>query len=152
MTTKKFLESIQASPEIKTSFYFENEKLVPDHYHITEIKNIISESVDCGKTKHIEKSTMVQLWSSQEDIGKHLLSNQKINTIFEGIDKALGLNMDANITFEFGDEHRHTSVYHIENVQMIDDTLKVNLFVPETECKPKKLLKSLTSCCAPNCC
>lgn len=149
MNTQKFIEQLESNPELKTSFYFMDKQLVPDHYHITEIKNIISESVDCGKTKHIEKLTVVQLWATNEDIGKHQLYNNKIGTIFQGIDNALGLNKEAEILFEYGDAQNRTASYKIENIVVEDNALVVTLYVPKTECKPKKLLKSLTStsCC-----
>ena len=147
MNTQKFIEQLELNPELKTSFYFMDKQLVPEHYHITEIKNIISESVDCGKTKHIEKLTVVQLWATNEDIGKHLLSNKKISTIFSGIDKALGLNKEAEILFEYGDEQNRTASYKIDNIVVKENALIVTLDVPKTECKPKQLLKSLTSCC-----
>ncbi len=147
MKTKEFIKQLGLQPESKTSFHFMDKKLVPDHYHITEIKNIISESVDCGKTKHIEKTTLVQLWAIDSESGKHQLSNKKIKHIFEGIDKSLGLNMEAEILFEFGDENNRTSSYKIEELVQTDDAIVVNLHVPQTECKPRKLLNSLSSCC-----
>jgi len=147
MKTQKFIEQLALNPELKTSFYFMDKQLVPDHYHITEIKNITSESVDCGKTKHVEKFTVVQLWATNEDIGKHQLLNNKISTIFSGIDKSLGLNKEAEILFEFGDAQNRTASYKIENIVIEENTIIVTLHVPETECKPKKLLKSLISCC-----
>ena len=152
MKTKEFTQIIGQHPNKQTSFWYNSQQLVPNHYHITEIKKNTTESVDCGKTIHRENTTIVQLWSEEADIATHQLNNTKIASIFAGMDARLKLHQEADIIFEFGDDNNRTSNYKIEKVDVLDEALIFHLYVPQTECKPKKLLNSLTSCCEPSCC
>ena len=48
MKTKAFLELLTTNPDKSLLFEYQTNKAVPEGYHITEIKNISIDSVDCG--------------------------------------------------------------------------------------------------------
>ena len=87
MTTHDFLELLKNNPEAGLRFEYEQDRFVPDTYHITEIKNVTIDSVDCGGRPDSYKQTVVQLWVPPNEKLRKPWTAQKALSIFDIVDK-----------------------------------------------------------------
>ena len=70
MKTQEFLDLLRDHQGKSLLFQYSVNNLVGANYHITEVKNITVESVDCGAGVDFWKETIIQLWESPSEIGK----------------------------------------------------------------------------------
>ena len=158
MKTQEFLALLTANPQKEIAFEYEEGAFVAKNYHITEIKNVTIDSVDCGKNVHYEEQTVVQLKNgSKVEIANRYMPAEKAMKIFDLVDSVKPLRQEAEIFFEYGNKDSKTSIYKIVDINENDHKLTVKLFVPPTVCKPQEAaFKSLNlaACCAPSsaCC
>ena len=135
MKTNKFLELLEENPNKAVIFEYALGQFVPEAYHITEIKNVSIESVDCGGRPHSEKRTVVQLWHNGKEKGNYMTAD-KANKIFEIVDKVKPMTREANIYFEYGNENMNTSHFEVQAIEENDDKMVMKLFVQQPVCKP----------------
>lgn len=73
MKTEEFLQILKQHQDKSLLFEYAPNLLVGANYHITEIKHITVDSVDCGAGVDAWKETIVQLWEDLTSLGKLLL-------------------------------------------------------------------------------
>ncbi len=166
MTTNKFLSVLQQHQDKSLLFeYAPNQKVRPN-YHITEVKNITVDAVDCGAGTDFWKETVIQLWESPSEINKtNYMSVYKALSILKKVNRIKPLVPDAEIKFEYGNESFHTAHFFVQDVVITQKQLIIKLSVTKTDCKAKstcgipeqdasKANSPEESCCAPtqNCC
>ena len=157
MKTQEFLELLKVNSQKEVAFEYENGEFIAKNYHITEIKNVTIDSVDCGKNPHYEEQTVVQLKNGNLlERSTRFMSAEKAMKIFTLVDSVKPLRQDAEIFFEYGNKTVKTSIYKVVEIDNNQNSLIVKLFVPPTICKPQEVaFKSLNlACCAPSsgCC
>ena len=153
MTTKTFLELLANNPQKELVFEYEANQFIPV-YHITEVKNVHFESIDCGGNAHEEYQTITQLWISPKDfLKKKCMTAEKALKIYNIVDGVKPMKRDTEIFFEYGYKDLRTSVYSIEEVDKTETQLIIRMFVPKTACKPAQQVfekgKEALSCCGP---
>ena len=79
-------------------FTLPNGSLVPQHFHVTEVGQIDKRFIDCGGM--LRKETVINFQLYTADDFDHRLSVQKLKSIIELSEKALGLE-DLEIEVEY---------------------------------------------------
>ena len=153
MTTKTFLELLANNPQKELIFEYEANQFIPV-YHITEVKNVYFESIDCGGNAHEAYQTITQLWISPKDfLKKKCMTAEKALKIFKIVDGVKPMKRATQIFFEYGYKDLRTSVYSVEEIVETTDQLIIKMFVPKTACKPAQQAiekgKEALSCCKP---
>lgn len=153
MTTKTFLELLANNPQKELVFEYEANQFIPV-YHITEVKNVHFESIDCGGNAHEEYQTITQLWISPKDfLETKCMTAEKALKIYNIVDGVKPMKRDTEIFFEYGYKDLRTSVYSIEEVEETETQLIIRMFVRKTACKPALKVvengKNAVSCCGP---
>jgi hypothetical protein len=146
MKTKQFLELLTQNEGSELIFEFQEGQFIPKAYHITEIKNIHIESVDCGGRPDEYFQTVVQLWHDGKETAESFMTAKIANKIFEKVNSIKPLREDTPIFFEWGDAEMRTSVYEVNSVNLIGNKMVVKTFVPPTVCKPKYELELAGDC------
>ncbi|MBK9013205.1 MAG: hypothetical protein IPM82_03460 [Saprospiraceae bacterium] len=152
MTTNQFLQTLRENPGKELVFEYRQDFFVPMAYHITEVKNLHIEAVDCGGRPSEDFQTVVQLWvSGDEQVERHM-ATEKALKIFDIVDRMKPMRGDADILFEWGNEYLPTSNYRPLNAEISDNQVVVKMFIPPTACKPKLELElaghSTAGCCS----
>ncbi len=70
MNTQTSLNTLNEHKNKDLLFQYAPNLMVGANYHITEVKHITVDSVDCGAQTDAWKETIVQLWESPNEIGK----------------------------------------------------------------------------------
>ena len=79
-------------------FQLENGTFVPEHFHVTEVGQIIKNFIDCGGVIRQEKAVNFQLWNA--DDYEHRLKPRKLLNIIKLSEEKLGIE-DAEIEVEY---------------------------------------------------
>ncbi|MCT2564672.1 DUF6428 family protein [Chryseobacterium herbae] len=82
-------------------FQLENGKLVPEHFHVTEVGMVIKNFIDCGGTIRKEERVNFQLWDA--DDFEHRLKPGKLLHIINLSQEKLGIG-DFEIEVEYQDQ------------------------------------------------
>ncbi len=139
MKTLEFLELLEANKSKSLLFEYTPGKFVGANYHITEIKNISIDSVDCGAGTDSWNETVIQLWESPSEIGKtEFMTAFKASGILNKVDKMRSMDKDAELKFEYSNDHFHTAQLFVNDFSYNDEKLIINLGVKKTDCKAKE--------------
>lgn len=162
MKTQEFLSLLQQHQDKSLVFQYAPNKLVGANYHITEVKNITVESVDCGAGTDSWKETVVQLWESPTEIGKkEYMTVYKALSILKKVNRMRTMEAEAEIKFEYSNETFHTAQLFVNDFEIKEKQLHIILAVAKTDCKaketcgvPETTVATEEPCCAPggNCC
>lgn len=140
MKTSEFLKILEKNPAKPLQFEYRTDQVVGKAYHITEVKNVHIDSVDCGGNLHTYDETIVQLWIDNNEKQERHMSAERALKIFTIVDKKKPLLQDTPIFFEYGDDVTPTSVYQVDQVKNEIGRILVKMSVPATVCKPRELV------------
>ena len=160
MKTEQFLTLLSEHPNKNLLFEYAPNQLVGANYHITEVKHLAIDSVDCGTQTDSWKETIVQLWESPSELSE---------TVYMTAFKALGIlnkvgqikpyDLDAEIKFEYSNATFHTAQLFVEDVVIQGNQLLLRLAIEKTDCKAKELcglpsdtapISAKEPCCSPD--
>lgn len=139
------------------TFTLPNGKLVPNHFHVTEIGKVTKTFIDCGGTLRQERKVNFQLWNANDY--DHRLHPEKLLKIIELSEDTLNLqDIDIEVEYQgkqtiekFGLDYKNGTF--ILTSLVTDCLAKDKCGIPE---KTKVKLSTLQeqACCAPdsNCC
>ena len=159
----------------EVNFKLPNGKMVPQHFHVTEVGMITKNFIDCGGTLRNEKVASFQLWEAADF--DHRLSPQKLTNIISLSEKILGME-DLEVEVEYQSEsvaspiqlsENKTNWHTIGKYDLAFDGINFVLLAKQTNClatdkcgvPAEKLKVSLSSlqdnsqgCCTPGggCC
>ncbi|MFC5047487.1 DUF6428 family protein [Aquimarina hainanensis] len=139
MNTSEFISILTEHPHSQLIFEYTPGQFVGTNYHITEVKHISIESVDCGAGTSSWKETVIQLWESPKEIGKkEYMKTQKAIEILAKVGQIKPYQMDAPLKIEYGNNTFHTSQLHIESYESTKEDLIIKLSLDQTDCKAKE--------------
>ena len=139
MKTSEFLSLLKQHQDKSLLFEYSKNELVGANYHITEVKNITIDSVDCGAGTDFWKETIVQLWESPKELDKtEFMSAYKALAILNKVDQIKPMQKDAEIKFEYSNADFHTAQLFVDDYAMDDTSLVIKLSVEKTDCKAKE--------------
>ena len=134
------------------------------NYHITEVKHITVDSVDCGSQFDNWNETIIQLWEAPNEADKtDHMSVMKAHGILKKVGKMKPYDMDSEVKFEYSNASFHTAQLFVNDYMIFHDNLILKLAIEKTDCKAKSICgvpekvevtASNEPCCSPegNCC
>jgi hypothetical protein len=161
MRTKDFFKVLQDHGSSELIFEYSPGQKIGANYHITEVKNILVESVDCGGSADSWKETVVQLWENPAEKNKtSYLTTSKAKAIMDRVNRIRPMDMEAVIRFEFGNNTFHTSQLNVQEVHAGQGSVMIALNAEAPLCKAEERCGALTpsiqeeACCDPKsgCC
>ena len=167
MKTQEFLKLLEENKDTSLLFEYAPNKLVGANYHITEVKHLKIDSVDCGAGTDAWNETIIQLWESPLELGKsEFMSSYKALGLLNKVGRMKPFDMDAEVKFEYSNDKFHTAQLFVNDYVISDGKLQLILGVEKTDCKAKdicgvpevakaiKQVAASTSCCTPDsgCC
>lgn len=81
-------------------FTVNGQQLVPNDFHVTEIKKVSIESLDCGGGASAWQELVIQLWSPRGDDTPQAMTAEKFSTIMAKAN-ALPLLDGEHVRFEY---------------------------------------------------
>ena len=165
MRTQELFKVLEDHQDKFLLFEYKPNSLVGANYHITEVKHISIDSVDCGARTDTWKETIIQLWESPSEIGKtEYMSANKAIGILNKVGKMKPYDFDAEVKFEYSNAIFHTAQLFVNDFEIQGNNLIIKLGVEKTDCKAKSTCGVIEKvkevvlidelCCSPdgNCC
>ncbi|MEX0780593.1 MAG: DUF6428 family protein [Balneolales bacterium] len=137
MKTSEFIKLLENNPGLPLYFEYQSGKYIRPDYHITEIKNVSFDTVDCGGLQNQWEETHVQLWENEIPEPGHEVDTTKALKIFQAVDKTRPTFRDTEIKFEYGNASFSTAILPVSDVVLDDSILKIQLIPDQTTCKAK---------------
>jgi len=139
MKTNEFLDILEAHPDKRLLFEYQPGRFVDKNYHITEVKNIRIESVDCGARTDAWNETVIQLWESpNENEDRDYMSIYKASGILNKVDEMRPMDRDAVVKLEYSNAEFHTAQLEVSGYDVRDGKLIFILHSEPTDCKAKE--------------
>lgn len=138
MKTQELFNVLKEHGDKSLLFEYTPGKLVGTNYHITEVKHIAIDSVDCGANADNWNETVIQLWESPLEIGKRdYMSVYKALSILNKVGKMRIYDVDAEVKFEYSNSTFHTAQLFVNDFEINGNKLIFKLAVEKTDCKAK---------------
>jgi hypothetical protein len=140
MKTEQFLNLLTVHPNNGLLFEYAPDKLVGANYHITEVKYITVDSVNCGGQTDSSKEAIIELWESPMKISKiEHTSAYKAFGILKKVSTIKSYTLDTQVKFEYSNNTFHTAQLFVNDVELKDDYFIIKLAVEKTDCKAKDI-------------
>jgi len=139
MKTSELFDLLKQHREKPLLFEYAPNLLVGANYHITEVKHLKIDSVDCGAGTDAWNETIIQLWESPEEIGKtEFMIVSKALDILNRVGQMKAYDLDAEVKFEYSNANFHTAQLDVTGFSIKNENLLIRLEVNPTDCKAKE--------------
>lgn len=139
MKTQELFNILEKNKDKSLLFEYAPNKLVGANYHITEVKHIAIDSVDCGSQTDAWKETIIQLWESPNEMGKtEYMSVLKALGILKKVGTMKPYVLDAEVKFEYSNTTFNTAQLYVNDFEILDNNLIFKLAIKKTDCKAKE--------------
>ncbi len=149
MNTQDFLEQLQPQTGKPLTFEYGPERLVPAGYHVTEIINANFESMDCGGQANTWRQTIIQLMGPNRLDKSEFMSVEKFLKIYNQVSSSLPVRPESEVRIEYGNSQQPAIHYHIENLEISENAVRVRLSPPGVTCKASDRKIEGAACCGP---
>ncbi len=140
MKTNEFLNLLKEHTNKSLLFEYRPGHYVGANYHITEVKNITIDSVDCGAETDFWKETIIQLWESPDEHNKRVyLSTDKALNILNRVDGIKPLEREVEVKFEYSNPEFHTAQLFVNDFVIDQNNLIMKLAIEKTDCKAREI-------------
>lgn len=147
MELKAFTDVLNSHPDQELVFRFPSGETLAPHFHVTEIGKVTKDFVDCGGTRRMTESCMLQtLVANDVD---HRLTAGKLAGVLKHAE-VLGLADSAPVEAEV--QMGTIGIFAVDNAESVDGGLRFDLLEKRTAClAPEKCRLELPvlgqSCC-----
>lgn len=163
MQTSELFELLNDHKNKELLFEYRPGDFVGANYHITEVKNITVDSIDCGARTDFWKETVIQLWESPNEKGKtEFMTAFKALGILNKVDRIKPMQKDTEVKFEYSNDHFHTAQLFVNDYVYNEQKIILKLASRKTDCKAKEecgvvsevMVSEVNSSCTPGsgCC
>ena len=151
MKTSSFLNALRSHGALPLVFRADHEVVNPG-YHLTEVKRVSYETMDCGALTHQWSESQFEVWVpalANLDINRGHMPAAKFLKIIDRVEAELPLNADATARVHASFDGQPAALYDIDAVTARDGKLWVELTGDRTRCKAaeRKLSSVAGGCC-----
>ncbi len=149
MNINEFQSTLLSHPTLNIRFLLPDNRLIPSHFHITEVGRIQKNFIDCGGTIREVKTCLLQTWIANDL--DHRLTSKKLSEI---IKLATPILKDDNLPVEVEYENNLISQFPVIDFKVSDSELIFQLGSKHTDCLAKDKCKvdlnviNNDSCCS----
>lgn len=134
-------------------FEYAPNQYVNPNFHITEVKRLNVNAVDCGGRTDNWNETVLQLWNPASESERYPMKGEKALKILSVVEEKVDLDPNSVVYFEYGNEELHVSNYATEKTRSDNIHLTFVFEGLTTQCKPRNEAVSMSgvaaSCCGP---
>ncbi|MGY6558779.1 MAG: DUF6428 family protein [Nitritalea sp.] len=153
MQLHEFLQLLGENPNKTLYFEYLPGAFVRSDFHLTEVKNVHFDTVDCGGQRNEWQEVHIQLWENELPEPNHAVNTSKALEILEAVDRVRPILREARIKFEYGNAGFPTAVLPVHALQVEKDHVLFRLIADQTTCKAKDRASSpeekAAACCGP---
>lgn len=150
MKTSSFLSALRTHAVLPLVFRTSGETISPG-YHLTEVKRVTYETMDCGAEQHRWSESQFKLWAPatpDANRASHMAAG-KFLQIVDRVEAELPLSREAEARVFASFDGQPAALYGIEGVVAVNGKLSVLLTPDRTRCKAaeRRAAGSTSTCC-----
>ena len=137
MKTSSFLNALRSNSALPLVFRSGREIVSPG-YHLTEVKRVSYETMDCGAMTHRWSESQFEIWvpaSADLTPGRGHMPAEKFLKIIDRVESELPLQGDATARIHASFNGQPAALYEIDAVHARDGQLWIELSPDRTRCK-----------------
>lgn len=159
MKVVEFIEVLNVNKGKALKFLYKKNAYVEANYHLTEVKNVLFDTTDCGGKRNTWEETHFQLWENPEEVGKlDFMTTDKILSILDKVDGINPIKGSTELKFEYGNAGLNTGIMPVEDIEVLQHEVIVKLFEEAARCKANDVCGILQeeekkeACCTTDAC
>ena len=134
--THTLIEGLRAQTQLPLEFWLNGAALVGPGYHVTEVKAVSIEAMDCGGRAATWRETVIQLMDgSAEEAKAGFMQSGKFLSIYDQVTRKIPVRAQAEVRFEYGNAAVPAMQYHVAGMDAQPERLIVYLRTPGVQCK-----------------
>jgi hypothetical protein len=138
MSTGRFLSTLRAAElDQRLIFQLNQSPLVAPGYHVTEVKAVSYDTMDCGGVADSWQETVIQLWNPGDEPTREYMTVRKFLAIYDRVARHVPISNEAELRFEYGDVGQPACIYRVQNIEMEGELIFVHLRAPVVTCKAR---------------
>lgn len=139
MKTATFLATLRTHAALPLVFRAGSDLVTPG-YHLTEVKRVAYDTMDCGALTHRWAETQFEIWApaQREDGRADYMAAGKFLRIVDRVEKDLPLTGDAPARIHTDFAGGPAALYDISSLTVADGQLIVELAADRTRCKARE--------------
>lgn len=136
VSTHTLITDLRAQPQRPLEFWLHGQPLVGPGYHVTEVKAVSIEAMDCGGKAANWRETVIQLMDgSAQDAEGGFMTTRKFLAIYDRVTSRIPVRAEAEVRFEYGNDASPALQYHVSHVDPQAERTIVHLRTPGVQCK-----------------
>jgi hypothetical protein len=136
MHTAEFIANLRAHTG-KTLIFQYGDARVPAGYHVTEVKAVQVQTMDCGGQGNAWAETVVQLWNPDAGDEAVFMPVEKFLKIYDRAAAGVPVVSTAELRLEYGNDALPATNFLVGSLEAQGDALVVHLLPPRVTCKAK---------------
>ncbi|MFC4453763.1 DUF6428 family protein [Deinococcus sonorensis] len=134
--TDTLIRTLRGTEPRPLEFHLDSAVLVQPGYHVTEVKAVTIEAMDCGGKANAWRETIIQLMdgTAEEANGGHM-TTRKFLGIYDRVAKHVPVRAEAEVRFEYGTASTPALQYHVTGIRLEPERVIVDLRAPGVQCK-----------------
>ncbi|GGO33791.1 arsenic resistance N-acetyltransferase ArsN2 [Deinococcus humi] len=158
--TQTLISNLRSQPQRPLEFWLHGSPLIGPGYHVTEVKAVTIEAMDCGGKAATWRETIIQLMDgSAQDAEGGFMTARKFLAIYDRVTGRIPVRNEAEVRIEYGNDASPALQYHVSHVEEQAGRTIVHLRTPGVQCKAGEacglpVAEAQGEGCAPNsgCC
>lgn len=135
-STATLMDALRTSAQRPLEFHLDGRLLIGPGYHVTEVKAVSIEAMDCGGQAASWRETVIQLMDgSAEDAASGFMTNRKFLAIYDRVTGRIPVRAEAEARFEYGSAQSAALQYHVTRLEVQPERLIIHLRQPGVQCK-----------------
>lgn len=135
-STAALIDALRQPEQRPLEFWLSGERLIGPGYHVTEVKAVSIEAMDCGGKAASWRETVIQLMDgSADDARGGFMTNRKFLAIYDRVTRKIPVRDEAEVRFEYGNAQSAARQFHVTHLEVQPERLIVHLRQPGVQCK-----------------
>lgn len=136
VTTLNLHAELSSGPQRPIEFWVDGRLLVGAGYHVTEVKAVTVEAMDCGGRAATWRETVIQLMDGNaEEARTGFMTNRKFLAVYDRVTSRIPVRDEAEVRFEYGNDRAPALQYHVSRIEAQPGRVIVHLRTPGVQCK-----------------
>ncbi len=150
ISANAFLAHLREIPEKRLVFQDSNGRQIPGGYHVTEIKAVQYQTMDCGGQGNQWQEIILQVMHPSIDTGSEHMQIKKFLKIYDQVASKVLMDINNELKIEYGD-HQSPAIHAFVNHFTLESDVVIAHLRPQTvRCKARDRQASDGGACGSN--
>ena len=138
MTPTELFDLLKSHQGKSLLFEYLPGQYVKPNYHITEVKHVTIDAIDCGAGADYWTETVIQLYQSPvKPETPSFMSCYKALSILNKVGQLKPYDLNSTVKFEYSNSNFNTAQLFVNDFEIHNNNLILKLAIAPTDCKAK---------------